>query len=405
MWDELNRWWVARRGAARRPPDGSEMPAREQQPDQPAVVVPTDPLVTENRSTSRADPSRSHRENTDTARYIENAPVDARDPLPAPEHFQGSSPLYAEAHVPEMASTRPEPVGLQTHLEDDPGHSQALIETAPGADATIPQWLAADADTTHTPFAAPRLLGRRRGRRLIRSGDAKAPTADPKQRLTILDCWLRSGLPAKDFGAMAGLSRYTLYSWKKQFRRFGPGGLTQQSRGTKQGSRIPELTQRAILMLKQTNPDWGCERFSAMLLRGQAMPAGPSAVARVLHEAGYQLQENPTRPRADKVRHFERARPNQRWQTDLFSVVLERQNRRDYVVAFLDDHSRFIVSFGVHASQSTAPVLEVFRAGLAAYGAPEEVLTDSGTQFVTWRGESAFHNELTQRAIRHIVAA
>jgi hypothetical protein len=128
-------------------------------------------------------------------------------------------------------------------------------------------------------------------------------------------------------------------------------------------------------------------------------------VARVLHEAGYELQETPTRPHPDKIRFFERAKPNQLWQTDLFTFVLKRQNRRVYLVAFLDDHSRFLLSFGLHASQSAALVLEVFRAGVAAYGAPQEVLTDNGAQYVTWRGESAFHKELKQRGVGHIVSA
>ena len=140
------------------------------------------------------------------------------------------------------------------------------------------------------------------------------------------------------------------------------------------------------------------------MLRSSALPASPAAVARVLHEAGYQLHESPTRPHPDHPRRFERARPNQLWQTDLFTFVLKRQNRRVYLVAFLDDHSRFLVSFGLHASQSTALVLEVFRAGVAAYGAPAEVLTDNGAQYVTWRGESAFHKELKQRGIEQIVA-
>src|SRR5437762_10446080 len=61
--------------------------------------------------------------------------------------------------------------------------------------------------------------------------------------------------------------------------------------------------------------------------------AGPTAVARVLHEAGFHGVEVPTKPHPDKVRHFERARPNQLWQTDLFTFILKRQNRRVYLVA------------------------------------------------------------------------
>jgi transposase InsO family protein len=158
-------------------------------------------------------------------------------------------------------------------------------------------------------------------------------------------------------------------------------------------------------MLNQSNPDWGCQRISDMLLRGPALPASAAAVARVLHEAGYQLEEVATRPHPDQVRRFERARPNQLWQTDLFTFVLKRQNRRVYLVAFMDDHSRFLVGYGLHASQSSALVLEVLRAALTSYGTPEEILTDNGSQYVTWRGKSAFAKELEQRGIRQIVAA
>jgi transposase InsO family protein len=176
-------------------------------------------------------------------------------------------------------------------------------------------------------------------------------------------------------------------------------------RGGPKGSRLPELTKRTILMLKEANPDWGCQRISDMLVRGPALPASPATVARVLHEAGYQMEEVPTRPHPDKVRHFERAKPNQLWQTDLFTFVLKRQNRRVYLVAFMDDHSRFIVGYGLHVSQSTALVLEVLRASLTAYGTPEEILTDNGTQYVTWRGKSVFSKELNKRGIKQIVAS
>jgi hypothetical protein len=124
----------------------------------------------------------------------------------------------------------------------------------------------------------------------------------------------------------------------------------------------------------------------------------------VLHEAGYQAEVRPTRPHAPKVQRFERARPNQLWQTDLFTFVLKRQNRRLYLVAFLDDHSRFVVGYGLHASASSGLVLEVLRAAIANYGPPTEILTDNGPQYVTWRGKSQFSKELEQQGIRQIVS-
>src|SRR6202163_858421 len=205
-----------------------------------------------------------------------------------------------------------------------------------------------------------RRAGRRRGRRLVKPAEPTAPLT-AQQRLLLLDTWRRSGLPAGDFAALVGLSKHTLYAWKKKFDAEGPAGLMDQPRGAPRGSRLPDLTRRSILMLKQANPDWGCQKISDMLLRGPALPVSPSAVAQVLHEAGYQLEEVPTRPHPDKVRHFERASANQLWQTDLFTFILKRQNRRVFLVAFMDDHSRFIVSYGLHASQSSAVVLETLR--------------------------------------------
>jgi transposase InsO family protein len=227
----------------------------------------------------------------------------------------------------------------------------------------------------------------------------------PEQRLLILDAWRRSGLPAGDFAPLVGVSKHTLYLWQKKFAAAGPAGLMDQPKGARSGSRVPEVTKRAILMLKESHPEWGCQRISDMLVRGPALPASPSAVAKVLHEAGYASAEVPTSPHEPKVTSFERAKPNQLWQTDLFTFMLKRQNRRVYLVAFLDDHSRFIVGYGLHASQSTALVLEVWRAAIAGFGAPEEVLTDNGTQYVTWRGKSAFTRECEKRGIKQIVAS
>jgi len=282
---------------------------------------------------------------------------------------------------------------------------------ASGADANLVTEVAAEAfadEATGTaPLERPRLMAsrRRQGKRLASPDErAKPPTFTAEQRLLLLDTWRRSGLPAKDFAGLVGISTPTLYSWKKRFEDYGPAGLIDRPRGSKKGSRLPEVTKRTILMLKEGHPEWGCQRISDMLARGPALPASPSAVARVLHDAGYESVEQPTRPHPDKVRRFERAKPNQMWQTDLFTFVLKRQNRRVYLVAFMDDQSRFIVSYGLHASQSTALVLEVLEAGIANYGPPEEILTDNGPQYVTWRGKSQFTRRLEKRGIRQIVA-
>jgi len=256
----------------------------------------------------------------------------------------------------------------------------------------------------------PALVGRRTGssrtmRQTVSPEQAESqPQLTPQQRLLVLDTWMKSGLPAGDFAPLVGVSKHTLYGWKARFESEGPGGLMDRPRGGPMGSRLSNVTKRAVLMMKEQHPDWGVDRISALLARGPALAASPSAVLRVLEDAGYQTQDHPTNPHPDKVRSFERAKPNDLWQSDLFTFILKRQNQRVHLVAFMDDHSRFIVSYGLHASQSATLVLEVFRAGIASYGTPVEMLTDNGTQYVTWRGKSQFSHECDKRGIKQIVA-
>jgi transposase InsO family protein len=226
----------------------------------------------------------------------------------------------------------------------------------------------------------------------------------PQDRVLLLDMWQRSGLTARDFGALVGVNKATLFEWKKRFDRSGPAGLSDKPRGAPTGSRLSEPTQRAILMLKQAHPEWGCDRIRDVLMRGEGYSASAGAIAHLLRENGYELDEVATAPHPPAVQHFERARPNQLWQSDLFTFLLKRENRRVYLVVYLDDHSRFIVGYGVWASAGGALVREVLEAAIANFGAPEEVLTDNGPQYITWRGTSAFSKLLERRGIRHLVA-
>lgn len=314
--------------------------------------------------------------------------------------FDGSSMADAAPTVALAAEPVPSPAAAD---QAPPLAEQSRLHGAPD------EWL-----DELPPELRVKEAPRPRGKRLARPDSASGQTSGqasgqkrlftPQQRLLLLDSWRRSGLPAKDFAALVGISKHTLYVWKQRFDREGPGGLMDQPRGAPQGTRVGDLAKRTILMLKESHPEWGCQRISDMLLRGPALAASPGAVARVLREAGYELVEEPTRPHPDRVRRFERAKPNQLWQTDLFTFMLKRQNRRLYLVAFLDDHSRFLVSFGLHASCGTAMVIEALEAGIAAYGPPEEILTDNGPQYVTWRGKSQFSKRLEQRGIKQIVA-
>jgi transposase InsO family protein len=340
------------------------------------------------------------------------APFDPRRearaiPPPPPQPSSWLDPIDSRApgQPIEGGSEDDEPLVID---EDDAPLSAAEAEAEAEAPEPAPESDPIDPVTGATPAT---IAGRRTGqsparRRLVTPAEKVAlqTTFTPEQRLLILDAWKRSGLPAGDFAPLVNLSKHTLYGWKNRFEQDGPAGLMERKRGGPRGSRLSEATKRAIIMMKETNPEWGIERIADMLARGPGLGASPNAIGAVLREWGCEIVERPTTPHRDHKRRFERERSNELWQTDLFTFILKRQNQRVYLVAFIDDHSRFVVSFGLHASQSTGLVLEIFRAGIASYGTPQEVLTDNGSQYVTWRGKSAFSHECEKRGIKHIVA-
>ena len=289
-----------------------------------------------------------------------------------------------------------------------PGEGPAIFEeggvssppAAPGNDRSAPE----SEDEKGPP--APRAKRGGKGRRTAEAAAvAPRPVLTPQQRLLILDSWLRSKLPAKVFAPIVGVSPHTLYGWKKRFEQDGPVGLEDGARGAPTGSKLSEPTQRAILMLKSSHPEWGVDRIRDVLMRSEGYGASSGAIQRVLCEAGYEVALSETRPHAaPKPRFFERARPNQLWQSDLFTFMMKRQNRRVYAVVFLDDHSRFIVGSALQATSSSQLVREAFEASVNRFGLPEEVLTDNGAQYHSWRGKSAFTKLLEKRGVRHIVS-
>ena len=166
----------------------------------------------------------------------------------------------------------------------------------------------ADHDPGESIF--PRARSQRRKPRLaVDPEEVARQSFSPQQRLLLLDTWQRSGLSAREFAELVGVSKHTLNKWKQLFERLGPEGLMDRRRARRRGSRLPEVTRRTILMLKQSHPEWGCQRISDALLRGPALSASALAVSRVLHQAGYESVPEPTRPHPSRACRFERARP------------------------------------------------------------------------------------------------
>lgn len=84
---------------------------------------------------------------------------------------------------------------------------------------------------------------------------------------------------------------------------------------------------------------------------------------------------------------FERSRPNDLWQIDIAGVQTIGHLEKLYLIALLDDHSRFIVSAKYFKNQKGMNVIKMIRDAVMAYGRPNQILADNGTQFRNLIGE------------------
>ena len=110
-----------------------------------------------------------------------------------------------------------------------------------------------------------------------------------EDRLFILDLWIKSRLKAAKFCEYVRVTPHKLGAWRRLFDQYGPAGLEPKPKGAPKGSRLPEATRTAILMMKGQHEDWVLDRIHQMLLRTEGFKASASAIRRVLLGEGYEL--------------------------------------------------------------------------------------------------------------------
>jgi len=195
------------------------------------------------------------------------------------------------------------------------------------------------------------------------------------------------------------VSKSSLGLWLQAYRLGGEAGLQPGVPGPRQG-RLPAPITDKIIELKRENPTFGIKRISQLLRRWFFLPASPETVRQRLHNAELMAESSPRKQRnLTRPRFFERATPNQMWQTDIFTFRLG--GRYAYLIAFMDDYSRFIVGADLFRSPTAQSVIEVYRVAAGEFQPPKEMLTDNGRQYTSWRGTSRFEAELKKDRVAH----
>lgn len=228
-------------------------------------------------------------------------------------------------------------------------------------------------------------------------------TFDLKRRAVRLR--VEENIPAPLIARELGVSRKVIGGWVTAYRKYGEEALRpityERGRGR---PRIDPSVKTQIVTTKRSNPAFGVRRIAAMLRRVFLLPGSAETVRRTLHQAKLiaptkrRSKRNPAKPR-----FFERATPNQMWQSDIFPFKLNGEYA--YLIGFIDDHSRYITGLEVYRSQTGENIVEVYRRAVGEYGPPKEMLTDNGRQYASWHGKTRFQSELAKGRVHHIRSA
>jgi len=224
-------------------------------------------------------------------------------------------------------------------------------------------------------------------------------------KVAVAKAYVAGEVTAAELSKVYGVSSNTIYEWARLYRKRGEAGLAE-IRGTPRAPKPDPVREKLVPQILETKKQFswfGIPRITQWLRRTQLLPVTESQVKKTLKEANLVPKKPKKRRRAEVVRFFERAEPNQLWQTDITMWTIAR-GQKVYLIGFLDDYSRYMVGWGLHAAQGSSQVLEVFRNAIGQYGAPKEILSDQGRQYYSWRGKCPFQKELAREGIHHIVS-
>lgn len=243
-----------------------------------------------------------------------------------------------------------------------------------------------------------------------------------EERLKIVEEISKSSLTIKEACNIAGISDVTFYQWKKNLKNKAVAMeqiyLEEDSskeyienkienkvppKHDKPKSDIDEEVENLVVNLKTQYPYYGIVRISQELLRHECIKISPTKVLKVLEKHNLNVSDFYKARQVKESVRFERAKSNQLWSTDIMPYKLKNGDRF-YFIGIIDDFSRYMLAHGVFDDAKVDNVIKVLQDATAAYGLPQELLTDRGGQFHSWKGMSQFEELLARYGIKHIMA-
>ena len=169
------------------------------------------------------------------------------------------------------------------------------------------------------------------------------------------------------------VDKKSLYTWIKDYHKFGEVALENKNPGAKPMEINSSFEQKIL-------NEWKNRKRSSHKLwvdmRMEGHTVSERQIQKIYKKHGLKMKKH-SRPSQVKFVKYEWPKPNMLWHTDWTICPFTGA----YLIAFIDDYSRFIVHAEYFANASTENTLIAFVLAIKKYGKPDAILTDNGVQF------------------------
>jgi len=216
------------------------------------------------------------------------------------------------------------------------------------------------------------------------------------QKLTILNSAKQIGM--KKAAEIADVHYTTVYDWRRQLQSIGKQAFldykpTYPGRGQK---KITAQQESAVLDCWKNNTGWGPGQVRNQLRRS-GITVSIRTIRKIMQANGYKVHSK--KSSESKGTRFEAPRPLDLAQMDILEFFINKL--KVYLILLLDDFSRFLLGWRLLEQTSVDEVIHLVAESIDRYGKMQEILTDRGFVFYSWRGINRFEKYLENERIDH----
>lgn len=193
-----------------------------------------------------------------------------------------------------------------------------------------------------------------------------------EKRVEVIQGYLKDEVSKEQAANLLGCSIRTIERQTTAFIAFGKAGLRDNRHSN--NHKLTQEQKDAVIALKKKDR-WRSGRNIRDKLK---LSVNRKTINNIFHSEGL-AKENTKRVKA--IVRFEAEHSNDLWQTDIMGKISFKNLGILYLIATLDDHSRFVPAGKWYTTQGKMNVFQVWYESLSKCGLPVAMLQDEGSQY------------------------